>query len=137
MRDDKPPRPASSIILAIAYTGMLGASYALISDRPDLATRVGRHLWAGALAIAALVAVEVLICLIPYRKGETWARWAALLPFLILGIPIFVIDARYVPAATRLRTLLPQAIGLLFGIGILLRSAVQRWNSRAKDQGVP
>jgi hypothetical protein len=88
----------TALLLAVAYLGLLGASAAILSNRPDLTTRAGRHLVAGALGIAALVMVEVLICVFPLRRGEQWARWAAAIPLLVLGLPIFVIDALFVPA---------------------------------------
>lgn len=112
----------SSILLAAAYTGLLGASVSILAHRPDLATRTGRHLVAGALAIAALTLVEILICLIPLRKGEMWAHWAAVVPFFVLGIPIFIIDARFGPPQTRVATLLPQGVAILLGILLVGRS---------------
>ncbi len=128
MEGSRPSR--APVLLAVAYTGMLGASVAIVSRRPDLETRVGRHLWAGALAVVALVVVEVLICLFPLRRGETWARWAAFVPFAILSVPIFIIDALYVSRQNLLATLLPQGIGLFVGILVLfrivLRSRVRR-----------
>src|SRR5438128_11646888 len=111
----------SAIVLAVAYVGLLGASLAILSNWPDLATRTGRHLMAGALAIAALTVVEILICAIPLRKGEMWAHWAAVVPFIMLGIPIFVIDARFGPPRTRVATLLPQGIANLLGIVLVVR----------------
>ncbi|HYS54288.1 MAG TPA: hypothetical protein VER58_11055 [Thermoanaerobaculia bacterium] len=79
----------------------------------------GRHLLAGALGITALVFVEVVICLIPLRRGESWALWAATIPLFVLGIPIFIVDAIFVPARTRFATLAPQGIGDLFAIILL------------------
>src|SRR5207249_1259130 len=113
-------REIASILLAVGSLGMLGAPLAIVSTHPDLSTRSGRHLVGGALAITAIVILEVLICLIPLRRGEGWALWAAATPLLILGIPIFVIDAIYVPAATRAATLIAQAAGDLLAAGILV-----------------
>jgi cytochrome bd-type quinol oxidase subunit 2 len=127
------PIPAAGI-LAVAYLGMLGASYAILSRQPDLTTRTGRHLVAGALGIAALTAVEVLICAIPLRRGERWAQWAAAIPLFLLGIPIFVIDARFGPAHTRVATLLPQGIAVLFGLVLVLLS-LARYFERREERG--
>jgi hypothetical protein len=125
------PIPGASV-LAVAYLGLLGASFAILSRKPDLTTRTGRHLVAGALGIAALSAVEVLICAIPLRRGERWACWAAAVPLFVLGIPIFVIDAQYVPARTRVLTLLPQAIAVLFGLVIVLLSLARHFERKGR-----
>ena len=127
------PVPVASV-LAAAYVGLLGASFAILSRRPDLTTRTGRHLVAGALGIAALAAVEVLICAIPLRRGERWAHWAAAIPLFVLGIPIFVIDAQHVPARTRVATLLPQGIAVLFGLVVVLL-ALARHFERREERG--
>lgn len=111
-------RRTSAVLLAIAYTGPLAASFT-IASRADLTTRTGRHLMAGALGIAALVLAEVLICAIPLRRGDPWAWWAALVPLLVLAGPIFIIDAMFVPARTRGATLLPQGIGLFVSLVLL------------------
>jgi cytochrome bd-type quinol oxidase subunit 2 len=114
----EPIRGAS--VVAVAYLALLGASVAILSRDPDLNTRTGRHLVAGALGIAALSVVEVLICAIPLRRGERWAHWAAAVPLFLLGIPMFVIDARFAPPHTRVATLLPQGIAVLFGLVLVL-----------------
>ncbi len=124
------PIPGASL-LAVAYLGLLGASFAILSRRPDLTTRTGRHLVAGALGIAALAAVEVLICAIPLRRGERWAKWAAAVPLFLLGIPIFLIDARFAPAHTRVATLLPQGIAVLFGLVLVILSLARHFERRA------
>jgi hypothetical protein len=54
-----------------------------------------------------------------------------MVPLLILGIPIFLIDATFVPASARLATLLPQAIGdgvalALLGYLFWLRAKTRR-----------
>jgi len=110
---------APAILLAIGILGMLGAPIVVVSHHPDLMTRDGRHLLAGALGIVALVLVEVLVCLFPLRRGETWALWAATIPLFVLGLPIFIIDAMFVPARTKFFTLLPQGVGDLFAIAVL------------------
>jgi len=65
------------------------------------------------------VCVEIVICLIPLRRGEAWALWAAAIPLCILGIPIFAVDAMFVPARTRFATLAPQGFGDLLAIILL------------------
>jgi hypothetical protein len=120
-----------STILGLAVIGMIAAPVTILARGPDLTTRTGRHLVAGALGMIALVVLEVVICLIPLQRGEGWALWAAMIPLLILGIPIFLIDATFVPARARLATLLPQAIGdgvalALLGYLFWLRARTQR-----------
>jgi hypothetical protein len=105
--------------MAAGALGILGAPLTIFANHPDLTTRTGRHLAAGALAMTALVIIEVLICLFPLRRGEGWALWAAAIPLFVLGLPVFVIDAMFVPARTRLGTLLPQGIGNLFAACVL------------------
>src|SRR5712691_3021308 len=112
-------RQVATILLAIGFLGMLGAPIVILSHHPDLTTRTGRHLLAGSLGIVALVFVEVLICLFPLRRGETWALWAAAIPLFVLGLPIFIVDAMFVPASTRFFTLLPQGLGDLFAMAVL------------------
>ncbi len=45
-----------------------------------------------ALVVVTLVAVEILIALVPLRRGEFWAFWAALLPVLTIGVPRMLTD---------------------------------------------
>jgi methylated-DNA-[protein]-cysteine S-methyltransferase len=45
-----------------------------------------------ALVTVALVAVEILVVLVPLRRGEKWAFWAALLPVVLVGIPRMLTD---------------------------------------------
>ena len=93
----------------------------MVSRGAALDTAVGRHLWAGALANAALVALALAIVLGPLRRGEAWAFWVALIPIVIYAIPILVIDAINVPRATLINTLMPQVGGLvLAAIGFAL-----------------
>jgi len=120
-----------AVLLAVGLLGMLGAPIVILSHHPDLTTRTGRHLFAGALGIVALVLVEVLICLFPLRRGEGWALWAVAIPLVVLGMPIFIFDAIFVPARTKFFTLLPQAIGNLFAITLL---AYLLWLRRRRSQ---
>jgi hypothetical protein len=106
-------------VLAIGLLGLLAAPITILSHHPDLTTRTGRHLLTGALGLTALVCIEIVICLIPLRRGEGWALWAAAIPLVVLGIPIFIVDAIFAPAQTRFATLLPQAIGDLFALAVL------------------
>jgi hypothetical protein len=110
-----------SSLVALAYAiGGFGA-YAILSDNADLHTRAGRHLLAGALAIATLSAVEVLVALLPLRRRESWAFWAALLPFASLVVPTMLVDAVHVPPEHRFTTLTPFIVGLvLAAIGLFL-----------------
>ena len=46
-----------------------------------------------ALVCIALILVEIMIALVPLRRGESWAFWAAALPFVIAGIPRLLTDS--------------------------------------------
>lgn len=112
---------AGTSIIALGVLGALGASVAMVSRDASMDTAVGRHLWAGALANAALVIVTLAIVLGPLRRGETWAFWVALVPVLIYALPILVIDATHVPQRTLVATLAPQVAGLaLASVGFAL-----------------
>jgi len=112
-------------ILAIGALGLFAASAAIVlTNQPDPSTRAGRHLWAGALAIACLALQEIILALIPLRRGERWAVWAAAIPFLLVGVPVLYLDATYVEKSARLSTLMPQVISQLIGIsGLVLCAA--------------
>ena len=99
-------------IAAAGALGLLGAAAAILPRQMDTGARMGRHLVAGALAIAALSVVEVLIALVPLRRGETWAFWASAVPVVVVGVPVVIVDASYVPAASLFATLVPQVLGL-------------------------
>ena len=54
----------------------------------------GRHRFApetSTLALA-LVAVELLIVMVPLRRGEKWAYWAALIPLVLVALPRMLTD---------------------------------------------
>lgn len=121
----------AAVLLAIGLLGLLGAPATILLQHPDLTTRTGRHLVAGALGITALVCVEALICLIPLRRGERWAIWTVAAPLFILGLPILIVDAMFVPARTRFATLLPQAIGDAFAAAMLIYLL---WCLRRRDR---
>jgi hypothetical protein len=113
-----------STLLALSSLGMLAAPVAILSARPDLATRAGRHALAGAFALTALAALELLLALIPIRRGEPWALLAAAIPFVIVGVPILVVDATHVAPVRLWNTLAPQVAGLVVGVSSLLLCAV-------------
>ena len=106
-----------SSLVAMSYGLAASAAYSILSTQPDMNTRPGRHLLAGALAIGSLSAVEVLIAIFPLRRGERWAFWAALLPLLSLVLPVMLIDATHVTSGHLLVTLIPFAIGLILAMG--------------------
>lgn len=103
-------------IAAAGALGFLTAAAAILPRQMDTGARVGRHLVAGALAIAALSAVEVLIALVPLRRGETWAFWASAVPVVVVGVPVVIVDASYVPAANLFAALVPQVLGLSISV---------------------
>jgi hypothetical protein len=129
--DGEHDRPAeiAAILLAAGLLGLLAAPITILSDHPDLTSRTGRHLLEGALGMTSLVVVGVLICLIPLRRGEAWAWWAVAIPLFVLGIPIFIVDAMFVPARTRFATLLPQGFGDIFAFALL---GYLMWRRRRK-----
>jgi hypothetical protein len=103
-------------IVALGALGMLGAAAAILPRHIDSGARIGRHVLAGGLAIVCLSVVEVLIALIPLRRGEVWAFWAAAAPPLIVGVPVVIVDAVYVAPSSLLATLLPQVFGLAVSV---------------------
>ena len=99
-------------IVALGALGMLAAAAAILPRQIDPGARVGRHLLAGALSIAALSIVEMLVALVALRRGQRWAFWAAAVPVVLVGVPIVIVDAAYVAPATLFATILPQVFGL-------------------------
>src|SRR5215469_8719203 len=106
-----------SSLVAMSYGLAVSAAYSILSTQPDMNTRPGRHLLAGALAIGSLSTVEVLIAIFPLRRGERWAFWAALLPLLSLVLPVMLIDATHVTSGHLRVTLTPFAVGLILAMG--------------------
>lgn len=47
-----------------------------------------------ALVVVTLVALEILIALVPLRRGQFWAFWAALLPIVSVGMPRMLTDPK-------------------------------------------
>ena len=108
-------------LVALSYALAAFAAYAVFSTRPDLTSRPGRHLFAGALAIVSLSAVEILIAIFPLRRGEKWAFGAAVLPMVSLVLPMMLVDATQVSSGHLFVTLLPFVAGLALGItGLVL-----------------
>ena len=99
-------------IVALGALGLLAAGAAILPRHIDAGARLGRHVLAGGLAIVCLSAVEVLIALIPLRRGEIWAFWAAAAPPLVVGVPVVIVEAVYVDPSILFATLLPQVFGL-------------------------
>jgi hypothetical protein len=119
-----PSSMAGALLVAGSYAIAGFGACAILADAPDLHSRVGRHLLAGALAIATLVVVEILVALVPLRRGERWAFWAALLPLGSLVAPTMLADAVNVPPQHRLTTLAPFIVGLVlaaFGLFLVAR----------------
>jgi len=106
-----------STLVAVSYAIAGFATYSILSIQPDINTRPGRHLLAGALAIGSLSAVEVLIAIFPLSRGERWAFWAALLPLLSLVLPVMLIDATHVTSGHLFDTLMPFVVGMILAIG--------------------
>jgi hypothetical protein len=112
---------AGSALVALSYAFSAFAACAILNTRPDVANRTGRHLLAGALAIVSLSGVEILIALIPLRRGEMWAFWAALLPLISLALPVMLVDVIHVSSEHLLVTLVPFVAGLVLAIwGLVL-----------------
>jgi hypothetical protein len=108
-----PSAAVGSFLVAGSYAIAGFGAYAILSDAPDLHDRIGRHLLAGALAIATLVVVEIVVAVSPLRRGERWAFWVALLPLCSLVVPTMLVDAVNVPAQHRLTTMTPFIVGLV------------------------
>lgn len=80
--------------------GILSLGYFVAGHAPLLSLVHGDPAAAGgmapgfALVVVTLVAVEILIALIPLRRGEFWAFWAALLPVVTIGILRMLTDPK-------------------------------------------
>jgi len=109
-----------SALLAVSSLGLLAAPITILAAIPDLTTRASRHAFAGALGLTALAIVEFLLALVPVRRGERWALGAAAIPFVIVGLPVFVVDATNVARERLLNTLAPQALGFVLGTTALV-----------------
>jgi hypothetical protein len=107
------------VLLVISSLGMLAAPITIVKAMPELETRTGRHTLAGALALTAVAIFECALALIPIRRGERWALAAAAVPFVVIGLPIFLVDATYVAPERLWNTLAPQGLGMILGITAL------------------
>src|SRR5919109_1355207 len=93
-----PPKPYRASRRVRWGVGMLALGYFIAGHAPLLSLTHSDPAEAGgmapgfALVAVTLVAVEILIALMPLRRGELWAFWAALLPVLSLGIPRMLTD---------------------------------------------
>lgn len=122
----------ASVVLALGALGMGAASLAIMTPWPDLDTRVGRHVLAGALANLALSLVLCLIAGGPIRRGDRWGVWAYAIPFAVYGLPIVVVDATHVARERLAATLGPQILGMFLGVVGL---GFAWWTARARPAG--
>lgn len=106
----------ASRILCVAAIGLAAASSAILSPFPDLTSKTGRHLLAGALANLSLSVVMLLVAAIPFRRGERWSFVAYAIPLLLYGLPVLLTDLMNVAPERLLPTLAPQVIGLVFAL---------------------
>jgi hypothetical protein len=113
-----------STLLGVGSLGMLAAPITIVGTMPELTTRTGRHLLVGALGLTAVVILECVLAFIPVRRGERWGLLAAAVPFVVIGVPIFIVDASYVRPERLWNTMAPQALGLLTGATALALCAV-------------
>lgn len=113
-----------STLLALGALGMLAAPITILRTHPDLASRTGRHVFAGAMGLTAVAILECALALIPLRRGQGWALAAAAVPLLVVGIPIFAVDATHVDRARLWNTLWPQGAGLLVALTALALCAL-------------
>jgi hypothetical protein len=79
-------------LLALAY--FWAGHPALLSLVHGDPAAAGGMLPGTALVVVALVAVEILIVLVPLRRGEVWAFGATLLPVVLVAIPRMLTDPK-------------------------------------------
>ena len=115
-----------SILLALSSLGLIAAPITILRSIPDLTTRASRHAFAGALALMTVAVLECVLALIPVRRGEGWALVAAAVPFVVVGVPVLIVDATNVAPERLWNTLAPQVLGLLLGATALTWCAVSR-----------
>lgn len=103
-----------SALATLAALGVLPAAF-FVGMRPriGLGSPVGRHLFAGALALGCLSLLLAVIAAGPLRRGEMWAFWAYAGALLVVGIPVVALDAIYASRQSLFLTLAPQVMGLL------------------------
>jgi hypothetical protein len=80
--------------------GILALGYFVAGHAPLLSLTHGNPAEAGgmapamALVVVTLVAVEILIALVPLRRGQFWAFWAGVFPLVTIGIPRMLTDPK-------------------------------------------
>ena len=104
-----------SVLLAVSALALLIAPIMILRAIPDLTTRASRHAFAGALGLTAVAFLEFVLAVVPIRRGERWALVAAAVPFVIVGVPVLLVDATHVARERLWNTLAPQVFGLLLG----------------------
>ncbi len=108
-------------LVALATVGLGSASAAMLAQRPDVTTTIGRLLVAGALANVSLALTLFLIAVNPLRRGQRWAFWTLCLPIVAYGVPMLILDGTNVAREHLLSSLAPQVGGLgLLIVGLLL-----------------
>jgi hypothetical protein len=128
-RQQSPPGKPSLLrlgaaLLAVSSVGLLAAPATIVRVMPDLSTRSGRHTLAGVLALTAVAIFECVLAIVPIRRGERWALATAAVPFVVIGLPIFVVDATHVAPDRLWNTLAPQGAGLALGVTALILCAL-------------
>ncbi len=103
-------------VVAVSTVGLASASIAMLAQRPDVSTTIGRLLYAGAFANVCLAFTLFLVAVIPLRQRQRWSFWALCVPVVLYGIPMLFLDGTNVPREHLASTLAPQ-VG---GIGLLL-----------------
>jgi hypothetical protein len=130
-------RRIGSILLAFSSLGLMAAPITIVAAIPDLTTRSSRHAFAGALALTAVAVLEFILALIPVRRGERWALAAATMPFVVVGLPVLVVDATHVPRERLWNTIAPQVIGLVSGMTALALCTLGTLKPKTPEAGVP
>ena len=103
------------ILVAVSAVGLLAAPLAIVTNIQDLSTRSSRHAFAGALGLTALAILEFVLAVIPIRRAERWALFAAGVPFVVVGVPVLFVDATNVVPERVWPTIAPQLLGLVVG----------------------
>ena len=108
-------------IVAISTVGLASASIAMVAQRPDVSTTLGRLLYAGALANGSLALTLFVVAVIPLRKRQPWSFWVLCAPIALYGVPMLVLDGTNVARQELASTLAPQVAGLgLLVLGLVL-----------------
>jgi hypothetical protein len=125
-------------ILFIAALALLSASFAIVTPSPDLSSKVGRHLVAGALANVSVAILLATLALVPIRRGEPWAFWLYVIVAAVYGIPVLVLDATHVAPSRLVVTLLPQMLGLVtMSVGLAIAGSAIFRKHRGSEATVP